>query len=544
MIRNPILSGFHPDPSIIRVDDAYYMVNSSFEWLPAIPIYRSYDLKHWQLMSHAITHDIGLQGIHSACGVWAPALSYCPKNKLFYISFSIVWGFDNNNFDTENYVIHATEPEGKWSKPIYLSSSGFDPSIFHDPNGNSYVVSLEWEFRQGYTHPGKIVIQEFSLQTHTLVGEVTILSCGATTRGCAEGPHIYYRNGYYYLIIAEGGTGYGHCVTISRSESVRGPYLPAPQNPLLTSYRENFNEIGVGNSAKPWRYAHGRYLQKAGHGMLVETCEGETYCVFLCSRPIGKENSSVLGRETAIQKCRWENDWVYLDSNDILAEEYTPPPKIKTALSNGNYPPQEGECFDDFSQSLPLYYYCPRYLLSEDWVKLTGDGLVLRGQGSLFSRYKKSLVARKSNSFSYTVHTKIQCQPENHLQMAGLTHYYNHNNFYYLRVYQSESLEGITLGIMEAKQGVRKEHLDTRVKLQDFQVLYLRGDVENEKLQYFYSYDNQNFQKIGQALDMCILSDEFAGGFTGSFVGLTATDLSNNTWQARFSHLSYNILTM
>ncbi len=542
MIQNPILPGFHPDPSIIRVDDLYYLVNSTFEWLPGIPIYRSADLAHWELVGHALEGDPGLKGVSSACGVWAPALSYCPENSLYYLSYSVIFGFDNNNFDAENFVITAPHPTGPWSEPTYISSSGFDPSMVHDQDGRSYVVSLQWDFRQGYTHPGTIILQEYDKTAQKMVGPVFPLSKGATTRGCAEGPHIYRRNGYYYLMIAEGGTGFGHCITISRATSVTGPYEPYAGNPLLTSYQENFQELGVGDSAKPWRFAPGEYLQKSGHGILVETKEGETYCVHLCSRPITAEHRSVLGRETAIQKCKWENDWPVLEDGGILAQKMVPSPTILSETKIPNFPPQEGDCLDDFSKGIPLYYYAPRCKIQDNWAKSTENGLVLRGQGTLFSKYKKSLLARKINSFSHRTDVKMACSPESFLQMAGLTHYYNNQNFYYLRVYHSDSLNATCLAIMEGNQGVKQEYLESRVVVPTGVPLYLRGEVTDSALQYSYSLDGESYQPIGQVLDFSILSDEYAGGFTGSFVGVTATDLAENAWCATFSHLNHQIL--
>ncbi|MFI3254110.1 MAG: family 43 glycosylhydrolase [Eubacteriales bacterium] len=537
MIHNPILTGFHPDPSILRVGEEYFLVTSSFEWLPALPIYRSTDLEHWELVCHALLEERDLQGISSACGIWAPALSFSAENQLFYLSYSLVYGFQQNNFDIENFVITATHPRDTWSKPKYLSSSGFDPSFFHDVDGKSYVVSLEWEFRQHYTHPGRIILQEYDREKSILVGNVHILSTGASKRGCAEGPNLYYRNGFYYLLIAEGGTGYGHCTTVSRATKVTGPYEPAPNNPLLTSYREDFDEIGIPNSAKPWRYAKGQVLQKAGHGNLVETPEGETYCTHLLSRPIGEEHYSVLGRETGIQQCIWKDDWIFLNNGDIIAEEYTPKPR--NTRPSSCYPAKEGVVHDDFTQNIPNYYYAPRCPLSDEWVKVTKEGLSLRGRGSLFGKYHTSLLARKSNAFSFQVDTKLVTKPENHLQMAGLTNYYNNENFYFLRLYYSQSHDSLALGILEGKQGAREEYTKYSVKLKEFNCIYLRAVVDYEELQYYYSYDDKLFYPIGPVLPMGILSDEFAGGFTGSFVGLIATDMMYQTWEATFPYLTY-----
>ena len=545
MIKNPILPGFHSDPSIIRVGDMYYLATSSFEWFPGIPIYRSNDLKNWQLISHALTRkeQAELRGVSSANGVWAPALSYDEQTQTFYIAFSIVWGFDNNNFDADNFLVTTKDIEKEWSDPIYVNSSGFDPSLFHDTNGKSFLVNLEWEFREGYTHPGSIIIQEYDKKNKKLIGDIKSISRGATKRGCIEGPHLYKKDNYYYLITAEGGTGYGHCVAISRSSSVCGPYKPYPHNPLLTSYEENFDELGNPNSAKPWRYAEGQYLQKSGHGSLVETPQGEVYMVHLCSRPITKDNRSVLGRETAIQKCIWtEEHWLQLEQGGILVSKYTKEPKIDENITKlESYPPLHGILRDDFSDGkIPLHYYTTREPIKNTWANITADNqLELYGRGTLFGKYGQSILARKVTGFSYTTKTKINAHPKSFLQMAGITHFYNNNNFYYLRIYFSETLGQRALGIIESNQGQKKEFTESRIALKDNQWIYLKGVVQQEKLQYYYSYDNNNWEKIEPVLDISILSDEYAGGFTGSLVGMTAQDLQNHTWSCLFDFFEY-----
>ena len=539
MIHNPIIPGFHPDPSILRVDNIYYIAQSTFEWMPGISIYRSYDLKNWELISHALQtrQQAPLCGVDSACGVWAPALSYDTKNSTFYLTYSVVKGFQNNNFDIDNYTVSTTNIEGEWSEAIYLHSSGFDPSMFHDQDGRSYVVSLQWEFRIGYQHPGVIIIQEYDKVSREMIGEVSVISRGATERGCAEGPHLYHRGKYYYLLIAEGGTGYGHCVTVSRATSVCGPYEGYHKNPIITSQAESFAERGVGDSAKPWRYKEQHYLQKAGHGSIVETPDGEPYIAHLCSRPFVPELRSVLGRETAIQKCRWTEDgWITLEQDTNIAQEWVAEPRNYKEVPVKQL--MELKQFDD--EYLQSYFYTLREKISESWCQITeAHTVVLRGRDSLFSKYDQSLIARKASSFSYDVETRCKMSIRNHLQMAGLTNYYNHNNFYYLRMYYSETLESLALGIMVGEQGKRQELVEARTALlADTEWVYFKAEVRERTLQYYYAVVEEEWMAIGPVLDMTILSDEYAGGFTGSMIGLTAQDLAGKKLEAEFAYLT------
>lgn len=531
MIVNPILEGFNPDPSILRVGDTYYIATSTFEWFPAIPLYRSKDLKNWQLFSHGLNREsqLDLRGHDPATGVWAPSLSY--DGEKYYITYSNVKGFNSNNFDIDNYVISTRDIEGEWSEPVYLNSSGFDPSLFHDTDGKSYLVSLRWEFRTNYTHPGDIILQQYDKEKNVLIGDVKTISNGATERGCAEGPNIYKKDNFYYLVIAEGGTGYGHCVTVSRSKNIWGDYVGYENNPVVTSQPDDFSERGDPNSAKEWQYkgnAVGNYLQKAGHGSIVETQTGEVYISHLCSRPMLPQLRSTLGRESALQRCEFTSDgWIRMaDGTNVAKKEVLEP----------NLPPF---IFETTKEMEMLKYYTPRDGFSDSWCKHLGETTFsLRGRNSLFSRYDQSLVAKKVATFNYEFETKMTFKPENIHHSAGIVNYYNSNNFYNLRLYFSESLNGVTIGIMSADKGKRTEHRDVRVKIdENITTVYLKAVVNNENLKYYYALDDKKeWIEIGKPLDITILSDEYCGGFTGSMVGISATDQENKTTWAEFSY--------
>lgn len=199
MIQNPVFRGFNPDPCICRRGDDYYVAVSSFEWFPGLPVYHSRDLKHWQLLTHVLTDDNNpdLKKLPSAKGIWAPSLTWCEEEKLFYVIYGVMNSMNSRYFDVDNYLITAEEITGPWSAPVYLHSAGFDASILHDHDGRKWIVSLEWETREGYEKPGAICLVEYSPQTHSVIGYPQRIWHGGTDRGCIEAPHLTRRGDYY-----------------------------------------------------------------------------------------------------------------------------------------------------------------------------------------------------------------------------------------------------------------------------------------------------------------------------------------------------------
>ena len=301
-IQNPILRGFNPDPSIVRAGDDYYIATSTFEWFPGVQIHHSRDLIHWRLLSRPLNRpsQLNMLGDPDSCGVWAPCLSY--DGGLFYLIYTDVKRYGRTSQpgsvgaglrDMHNYLVTCPTIDGRWSDPVYLNSSGFDPSLFHDDDGRKYLVNMLWDHRPGKNRFGGIVLEEYSGAERELVGERHNIFTG-TSIGFTEAPHLYKRNGYYYLIAAEGGTGWGHAVTMARSRELLGPYELHPHTYILTARNRPDAE-----------------LQRAGHADLVETPDGTTYMVYLCGRPLPNRGRCPLGRETAIQKMvRGDDGWL------------------------------------------------------------------------------------------------------------------------------------------------------------------------------------------------------------------------------------------
>ncbi|SJQ32104.1 Beta-xylosidase [Clostridioides difficile] len=539
MIKNPILPGFNPDPCICRKGDDYYLVVSSFEWFPGIPVYHSKDLKNWELYTHILTDEtkIDLKKLPSSKGIWAPCLTYCEEEDLFYIVYGIMNSMNARYFDVDNYLITSKDIKGEWSEPVYLHSSGFDASIFHDDDGKKWIASLDWETREGYEKPGVICLVEYCTKKKEIVGYPKRIWSGGTNRGCIEAPHITKRGDYYYIMCAEGGTGYGHSVTMGRAKNIWGPYEKDSMNPIVTSIPGDFYERHDPDHLKPKYYNPESKLQKSGHGSYIETTSGEVYLVHLTSRPFVPELRCTLGRETAIQKMKWTKDnWLRMEDESNLAKEYVSESKLEEHLVSSI------PSFDDFdSNELGLQYYAPRISpLSFADVKSRPGYVRIRGQESRTSLNKVSILARKLTSVYARITTKMEFYPEVHQHSAGLIMYYDNMNYINLRKYYSETLGQSALSIIHLENGEKTEFLNTRIPIKDIPI-YLRLYIQGRKSYFEWSYDEKNYQRIGKVFDTTKFSDEYCkyGEFTGTFIGLTCADRVKHKHYADFDFFEY-----
>lgn len=518
-ITNPILRGFNPDPSILRVGKDYYIATSTFEWFPGIQIHHSTDLIHWELIGHPLDRlsQINMIGEQNSCGIWAPCLSYC--NHLYYLVYTDVKSFLGMFKDTHNYLVTATDMKGPWSEPVSLNSSGFDPSLFHDDDGRKYLVNMLMDYRSWHSKFGGIVLQEYSEEKQALIGEPVKIFSG-TNLGSTEAPHLYKHNGYYYLMTAEGGTGYEHAVTVARSRQIEGPYEVDPRNPMLTSYHvpENF-------------------LQKAGHASLTKGHNGKWYLAHLCGRPVD-HRYCILGRETAIQEVVWKDGWLRLANGSN-----TPSEKVEVEGA-------ESDCDkvyrkEDFDGSTWNAHFQTLREPLGDRASLTGRSGYLRlyGAESLSSCYHQSLLAHRQQSFFVEVTTKLDFHPKNFQTMAGLVYYYNTLSYYYLYITQDE-IEGRVLSIISNILGKGAHPIGVGIPLPATGEVYLRLTTHKEKAYFSYSLDNIVYTQVGKALDATVLSDDYYDSvghimFTGAFIGICCQDLSGGRNYADFDYFEY-----
>lgn len=514
---NPILPGFNPDPSIIRVGVDYFIATSTFEWFPGVQIHHSTDLKDWKLITHPLNRVslLDMKGIPDSCGVWAPCLSY--DKGTFYLVYSCVKSFDGMWKDTPNYLTTAKNISGPWSDPVFLSARGFDGSLFHDEDGRKWYLSMLTDHRDAKFFGG-IILQEYNEYEKTLVGEVFHVFFGSEL-GITEAPHLYNIDGYYYLITAEGGTEYGHAVCIARSKKIQGPYTLHPQNPFVSA-RDN--------SSHP--------LQKLGHADIVWTQNNDPYLVCLAARPIEEKGRCTLGRETVIEKLIWnKGEWPKLESGDKLVREIVPDLGARE---------QNHSEYLDLKKGTSIHYQSLRVPMEESWCKVNKEeGLILTGRDSLSSTLTQSLLARRVQHFdiSYTIGLKF-C-PTSFQQMAGLVCYYNTHHYFYLYKSVNDSAQH-TLNLMCFDNGKYIELANQVVDEVD--ELVLKCYWKNADLQFAYILDNIEI-KIGPICDGSILSDDYVreGGlnyrpaFTGSFVGFCCQDLTGQKQAATFTFVDY-----
>ena len=538
MIKNPILTGFNPDPCICRKGDDFYIAVSSFEWLPGIPIYHSKDLKHWELYTHVLTlnSQVELRKLPSAKGVWAPCLTYCEEEDSFYVIYGVMNSMNARYFDVDNYLIKAKDIRGPWTEPVYLHSAGFDASILHDDDGRKYIVSLEWETREGYEKPGVICVAEYDAKNKCLKEYPKRVYNGGTDRGCIEAPHLTKRGEYYYLMCAEGGTGYNHCVTMARSKSPYGPFEKDPMNPILTSSPNNSNERADWDHLKPRYYNPESALQKSGHGSYVNLDEKTAYLVHLCARPFVPELRCTLGRESAIQKMIWTDDgWLRMADGSNLA-------KLET--EEAYLPAFDAEILpdrDDFDETvLRKDYYSPRIFPNEFTDCTCREGFIrLRGQESLSSLNRVSLLCRKLPSVEVEASVCLDFNPEIYQHSAGLVLYYDNMNYIALRKYYSDTLKQPVVAIISLENGEKKEHLDTRTAV-DCRMLRFELIVSGRESYFKWGYEGEDTKPIGPVFATDKLSDEYCkyGEFTGTMVGIFAVDSMFHKKEADFDYFS------
>lgn len=539
MIQNPILPGFHTDPCICRKGDDYYIACSSFEWFPGIPVYHSRDLKHWKLLTHILTDDtkVVLANLPASKGIWAPCLTWCEADGLFYVVYGVMHSTNARYFDVDNYLITAQDITGPWSEPVYLHSAGFDASLFHGEDGRKWLVSLEWETRDGYSKPGPICMAEYNPKGKTLLGYPKCIWGGGTKRSCLEGPHLYQHGDYFYLMCAEGGTGYYHSVTMARSQDIWGPYEGDPSGPILTSNPVEQDEHTNVDHLKPQYFNPNTPLQKVGHGSFVETAVGEVYLAYHCSRPFVPELRCTLGREAAIQRMEWSADgWLRMAGGGKVPDGSTQ----DSALPEHVFPPLLGR--DNFnSKTLGIQYFAPRFH-PQRFTDLTArpGWLRIRGQESLSSLNRVSLLARVLTSVSAVVSTKFEFTSECVQESAGLVLYYDNMNYIYLRKTYSEELDDPAVSMIRVENGIKWDVPGTRMPVGDG-ALCFRLMINGRRTQFQWATDGSEYQNIGPTFDTSEFSDEYCkyGEFTGAMVGIACVDGMFHRKCADFDYFDY-----
>ncbi len=532
-IQNPILRGFHPDPSIIRVGEDYYIATSTFEWWPGVRLHHSRDLKNWEQIEYPLSRlsQLDLRGVGASQGIWAPCLTY--DQGTFYLVYTVVRSFYCNMYDTENYLVTSDNIHGPWSEPVALNNFGFDPSLFHDEDGRKYMVSMVTDHRVPKKYAGRLVLQEYDPEKKAMTGPVRDIYRGEKI--FLEGPHIYKRQGWYCLFAADTGTGEGHGQSVLRSRDIWGPYEMLKEN--HGEQREENEAFSILTS----RHHEDILLQKSGHGDLVETPGGEWYMVHLCGRAFADRNPAdagrfpnsrryMMGRETAIQKILWREDgWPVLEAGGTTPQNEVPVPKEVSEEVLCRKAAAFPLVRDDFEEkALSLDYQSLRIPMDEHYLSLSARPGWLRmyGRSGLSSRFSQTLIARRMREYCMEASACVEFEPEVFKQMAGLIFLYDCDNYLYLHISRDEDV-GKCITLLKA-ENKKYEYLTDYIPVREKEALYLKMETRNAMTRFYYGYSEKDWQEIGPLINASFLSDEACGEgwFTGAMIGICCQDMT------------------
>ena len=518
MIKNPVLTGFHPDPSLLCVDGLFYIATSTFEYFPGVKISVSKDLANWETVGYPLneTRLLNMEGSPKGTGVWAPCLSYC--NGLFYLVYTNMKYWTNPYKDSPNYITTAKDIKGPWSDPIYISSIGFDPSLYHDDDGRKYFVSMEWDYRKW--DPVKSDLEQFSgivlmeldpISLKPISSPVKIFK--GSQRGLVEAPHIYKKDGFYYLFTAEGGTKYEHTETVARSKDIYGDYEMHPATHLICTEKAPHSP-----------------LRKTGHGSIAQSRDGRWWFAFLCGRPIDDSMRCPLGRETAINELVWENGWPYLKNKTTVPDEYFQGYGEQKTKGPVCYDFRSKEFYNDFMSVRSI----PKYSAEKD------GKLRIWGGNSPYCNFEQGLLVRRQEDFSFTAVTSLILYGKSFQQMAGLMYRYDEDTHYFLRIYHDSVNKKSTIGLLCSD--CRKFSIPVEIELPlHSDPVYMKLTVKRRSGFFSYSLDGSSYINIPHEIDTSTLSDDYADplGFTGAFIGMCCVDMHDKTAWADFYSFEY-----
>jgi alpha-N-arabinofuranosidase len=497
--RNPILAGFYPDPSVTRVGDRFYLVNSTFAYFPGIPVFESSDLVHWRLLGHVLDRPSQLRfdGLDVSRGVFAPTIHH--HNGVFYVLNTLV---DSGG----NFISTAKNPAGPWSDPVWLPEiDGIDPSLFVDATGKAYVLNNGVPpVQPGYDGHRAIWMQEFDLQRMKLVGSRRVLLNGGVDISkqpvWIEGPHLFKRGAWYYLMCAEGGTSVNHSEVILRSRSVWGPYVPYENNPILTQ-----RDLPK-DRANP--------VVNAGHADLVEAPDGTWWATFLGSRPYDGVNYHT-GRETYLLPVTWKNDW------PVILQQGRPVPYVATAPklaeANRDVMPLTGNFTwrDEFDRRELNSAWLQVRAPDRQWFDLAAEPgrlNVAPTEERLDGKGNPAYLGRRQQHLTFEASTSLRL-PKQPGVAAGIAAFQNGQHWYFLGARRAGAAVQVFL---ERRNGSMTQQI-AAATLQPAAEIKLK--ITGQGRDYSFYYDAAGWQPLLKNDDGSILSTEVAGGFVGATLG-------------------------
>lgn len=505
---NPIISGFHPDPSLVRVGEDYYLVNSSFSFYPGIPIFHSKDLVNWEQIGHVLDRpsQLPLDSLAISWGVFAPTIRY--HEGTYYVINTLVNAGGN-------FLVTADDPAGPWSDPVWLPFDGIDPSIFFDDNGKTYIVNNGVP-PGGPTYQGHraIWLQEFDLKTQKMVGPRTVIVNGGTDISkkpiWIEGPHIFKVDGTYYLIAAEGGTSDNHSEVVFKSDSIRGPYTSYADNPILT---QRTLDSGRANP-----------VTSSGHADFVQTQNGDWWAVFLACRPY-RDGYYNTGRETFMMPVQWKNGWpVIPGGTDPLPFEH-PRPDLPTQKLSGRPTSGNFTIRDDFDEEeLPMYWNFIRTPRSE-WYDLDSEPgwlTIEPREDSISSLGQPSFVGRRQQHLHATASTAMKYDPQHPGYKAGMAAFQNRDYYFFLGVAWQDGKPVVRVEKRAGDETGNKTEVIASAPLEANRdgKIYLKIEARGADYNFYYAEQKNDWKLLKDKADGTILSTQKAGGFVGAYFGL------------------------
>ncbi|HNZ37261.1 MAG TPA: glycoside hydrolase family 43 protein [Candidatus Marinimicrobia bacterium] len=504
---NPILAGFYPDPSICRVGDDYYLVNSTFAYFPGIPVFHSRDLVNWKLIGHVMdrVEQMNLEGLGVSEGIFAPAIRF--HDGLFYITCTLVGAGGN-------YVVTAQNPAGPWSNPVWLPQiDGIDPSLFFDQDGKAYIVynSVAPNNRPLYEGHRTIRMYQFDYEKLKVISPEIILVNGGTDISkkpiWIEGPHIFRKDNFYYLICAEGGTSWEHSEVVFRSEQVTGPYVPYAKNPILTQRHLDPNRPHP--------------ITCTGHADLVMTPAGDWWAVFLGCRPYLPEYEGYFntGRETFMAPVKWIDGWPVIDPDHAEIQYSYPLPIILEKPIKADIPYSGNfRIRDDFdSETLDLYWVFLRTPHTK-WYSLSdrrGSLAIQLRPETCSGKSNPSFIGRRQQHLCGSVSTAMDFVPVAEFEKAGLLVFQNEKHYYFL----GKSIE-------KGEPVVQLYKTDTLLashKIGEGRNIRLKVVADGAEYSFYYATKQEEWILLKDKVDARFLSTRVAGGFVGCMYAMYAT---------------------
>lgn len=505
---NPILTGFYPDPSLCRVGGDYYLTNSTFAYYPGLPVFHSRDLVNWTLLGHAIDRpdQLRYEGLRVSEGIFAPAITH--HGGTFYMICTMVGS--NGNF-----VLTAENPAGPWSQPHILRFTGIDPSLFFDDDGRAWVVNNDDpEGTPLYDGHRAIRIQEFDPKAMSTFGPRKVLVNGgvdiSTKPIWIEGPHIYKRDGWYYLSCAEGGTGPGHSQVVFRSRAVDGPYVPWDRNPILTQRDLDPRADGA--------------VTCVGHADLEMGPDGRWWATFLGVRPY-EGNFSPMGRETFLLPVEWTDDgWPTILPPDKRVPLQGATPGGVSVTANPSLPLRGSFAWHDAFRSAevsPAWIMLRTPPAGAPWWSIDASAgrirLTPRGE-TLAGRSNPSYLGRRVQHATYSASTSL-VPPQAPGVSAGLVAFQNERHHYFLGV--RRDADGLELFLEKAARGEPQIVQTTRVPAASATIA-LRVEGDGPTCTFAWAADGGAWQTLVKDADAKMLTTGVAGGFVGATVGMHA----------------------